>query len=158
MTARLAMAVAIAGLGSSVAVAGRADLAVERLVVRPLCVGHGTRVELVLGNHGDAIAGQGYDIVLTVQLPGHPPQRLVRHGGAIAPGERRREVFDRIAVSEAAEVLVRAEVDPEHRVDDPDRRDNTAAHLGRADDECDAAAHPSVTGRRTPGGLECDIS
>ncbi len=138
MIHRLAIVLTLLGFGVITAggAAERADLAIARLTVRPLCVGDGNTVEVVVTNHGGALADPGFDIVVTVQLPGHPPQRHSRTARAVAPGERHTTSFDGIAIAEPAEVLVRAEVDPEHRVDDPNRSDNTAAVLERATERC----------------------
>lgn len=149
---------ALAAATITAAAAERADLAIEELTAAPLCVGDRNWVEVVVANLGDAVADPGIGIVLTAQLPGHAPQRLTRSSRAIAPGERTRLRFDQIEITEPAEVLLRVEADPEHRIDDRSRGNNTAATLERAREPCDAG-RGSTSGRSRPQGEHaCNLS
>ncbi len=145
---------AVLALAAPAAGASRGDLAVLDVSTGGLCVGPANRIEVTVTNLGDVIVDPGVETVLTVQTPGHAPESHTAIAAAIAPGQRLLLRFDRIEVRQPADVLLRVEVDPARRVDDPDRRNNTAAVLEAATEPCGpgAAAVAGVLSgrRRTP--------
>lgn len=147
-----AAGLALLALAAPAAGAGRGDLAVLELATGELCVGAANRVEVTVTNLGDTLVDPGVEAVLTVQAPGRAPDRHTALAAAIAPGQRLRLRFDPIVVHEPADVLVRVEVDPARRVDDPDRRNNTRAALEPATEPCGpaAAAIGPLSGSRRP--------
>ncbi len=123
----------------------RPDLAVARLAPDALCVGADNEIVVTLENLGGAPAEADFDLILTVQLPGRPPTTLRSTPGAIRPGGRIEIRFVRVEITAPAEVLLRAEADPDRLVDEVNRRNNTAAALVPATGDCGRRSKP--TGR-----------
>lgn len=115
---------------------GRPDLAVDRLEPASLCVGETNRVTVTVVNRGDAPTRVPARLVLTVQLPGHPPSFLRSEVRPLDPGGRLAVPFDGIVVERPADVLLRAEVDPEGSQEDVERSNNVGSVLIPATGSC----------------------